>query len=536
MKLSIPREKISCFLFIIILLLACCPAWGQNDTDISRLEDDLRPIEAVAQKASDNTFVLDKGKDVGIKAGDLFALLDKAEPIYLPGTKKVLGYKEKLVAKCQVHEVRPDSSLCRVYFSKGTLKDRLKALRFTGLRAALFIDNKLVSPVFSTYSLKRMLPNLKWLEPSSGPMPVPSESSMEAFGIDLVFDLKDGELKVYGPGKRMLTAYKVPSSEGARGVDTQGEYGNSEGSATLAPFVFDFKRATLVGTLEGRALQVAVTDLDGDGKREVIYLTSDALAIAPYRRSGDTQFVHFEDFECPCSFSYWGKWLVLNVAINNAGLSSKLYAFRDGRLELVQDEINLWLGFAHTDCNSQGKVLLGQAYEKERFKGERIFYLNPTPSGIEYVDQADFPNDFDVQSALAVERDGVCTLFYVSFDGFFKVYARGSHVWTSLFPVVEERKCCGPSKVELLKYGNGLLFQGVIPGSKGTGEKGLYYFPFDGFGFLRADANLKGSLCGVSRDSKAIIIGVTSQEKEGWKTYLYQFSTTDLSGEHEESS
>ncbi len=535
MKVSKPIKYIATFTPLLIGFFTLLFPGVVLAKDISQLESDLRPVEAVAQKESDTSFLLNKGESAGIKVGDLFALIDKAGPIYLPGTKKILGFKEKLAAKCRISEVGPDSSVCKVYFTKGALKKRLKALRFTGLKAALFIDNKLVSPVFSSYSLKKMLPNLKWLEPSSGPMPVPSESSMEAFGIDLVFDLKDGELDVYGLGKEKLASYTVSSASSADETQLQAETVGT-GKVMAAPFVFDFEKANLVGTLEGRALQVSVADLDGDGKREVIYLTEEALAIAPYRGSGKAVFFHFKDFECPCSFSYWGKWLVLNVAIDNAGLSSKLFQFKDGQLVLVQDEINLWLGFAHTECASSGKVLLGQAYEKERFKGEKIYYLNPTSNGIEYVDQADFPNDFDVQSAVAVKREGICTLFYVSFDGFFKAYARGSHVWTSLFPVVEERKCCGPWKVRFLKYNKGLLFQGVLPGPKGQGIGGIYYFPFERFGFLKADKNLKGTPCGMSMDSKVIIIGVTFQEKEGWKTYLYQFPLIDLSNEYEESS
>ncbi len=510
--------------FLVFALIAHCPVDAGAAQQLRQLAVDFRPVIAMAMKSGEEQFVLDRGSRSSVRPGDLFALVDKGMPIYVPGTKRVLGYQDKVVGKCRVTRVTPASSACTVYSSSRKLPPRLEAMRFTGMRAALFIDGRLVSPVFSSYSLRKLLPNLDWVEPSSGPVPVPTKSSMEAFGIDLMFDLQDDSLHVYGPDMEEFSVYKVPSAGESVMEKAEKRPSLIETRVAPAPFSFDFSRAKVVGTLNGKVLQVAVADLDGDGQEEIVYLMENEVGVAPYRRRGRAEFYRFGDFECPCGLSFSRGWIVINVAIKGAGLTSKLFSYRAGRLHLVQDEINLWLSFARTRCGQAGPELMGQEYEKERFRGQRVFSLKPTDSGIEYLEQQEFPNDFSIASTDAQSVNGTCTLFYVSFDGFFKVYANGSHQWTSLFPVVADRPCCGPAKADFLILGRGILFNGVIPEEKGKGLNGLFYFPLSGgYEFFRADSGLRGTLCGVSMTREGIIIGVTDKTKGGWKTRLYQF-------------
>ncbi len=514
-------------IFFIVLIVAACPGNlpANQQQQIEGLVEDYRPVLATAKQENKGQFLLDKGAQSGIKPGDLFSLVGKGRPIYLPGTKRMLGYEDKVVGKCRIVKVQKDSSLCEVYSVFGNLSPNLKALRFSKMRAAFFLDGRLVSPVFSTYSFEKLLPNLEWIKPARGPLPVPTKSSMEAFGIDLVFELKDDTLHVYGPDMKEISSYEMVPVSGPPLHESQ-ETGHAITVPGLeqAPKTFDFKEAVPVGTLSEKVLQVAVTDLDGDGKQEIIYLLENGIGVAPYRRAGQAIFYRFGDFECPCSFSCFRGWLVLNLTIKGAGLTSKLFSYKKGRLNLVQDEINLWLSFVQAACGQKTPVLMGQEFEKERFRGERIFRLNPTDQGLEYVEQADFPSDFNIDSVASTEVNGTCVILYVSFDGFFKVFGNGSHIWTSLFPVVPERPCCGPQKADFLKIGKGLVFNGAIPGERGRGVSGLYYLSLsDGYRFFRADSHLKGSICGVSMTSKSVIIGVTEETQKGWRTYLYKF-------------
>ncbi len=526
MKCLLHNCVLSRMLAITLMLVFTGPEMLLAATSMDKLVKDFRPIIAKVKEVKPNGFVLDKGIKEGVKPGDIFAIVTKGVPVYIPGTKKILGYQEKLIAKCQVNSVDQGSAQCISYYSAGKASGDLKALRYTKVRAAFFLNDRLVSPVFSTYSLKEILPNLDWIEPSSGPLPVASESSMKAFGIDLIFRLRDHNLLVYGPGMKKLSTYEVssweevPASTGSQGAHVEA----APVVVDDAPLVFDFSHAEVVGSLKDKVIQLAVADLNGDGLHEVVYLTEKGLGLVPYRREGPASFYRFEDFECPCNFSIFKDWLVLNVAIENAGLSSKLFRYKDGMLQIVQDEINLWLAFSPVDCGSNQKVFLGQEYEKERFRGQKIFVLRPTLKGIEYEKQAELPNDFNIQSALAVKINNVCTLLYVSFDGFFKVFAKGAHLWTSLFPVVEDRRCCGPAQADFIAIRNGVIFNGMVPaGSKGLNQ-GVYYFPFNkGHGFLRADKNLNGRPVGMSLIKGALLIGVTLQEKGDWETQIYKF-------------
>ncbi len=521
------KYAVSNVFVIIWMLVFAYPCLVFAMVSVTKLVNDFRPVIAEVKEARAKEFVLDKGIEAGIKEGDIFAIVTKGAPVYVPGTRKIMGYQEKLIAKCQVSRVGQGSAQCVSYYSVAKADDDLKALRFSKVRAAFFINDRLVSPVFSTYSLKEILPNLDWIEPSSGPMPVVSESSMKAFGIDLIFRLNDHTLQVYGPSMKRLFAYEVSSGEeilaDSNHLDTH--------HVDVAPLVdselliLDFLHAEVVGSLKDKVIQLAVVDLGGDGRQEVVYLTENGLGVAPYRHTGPSSFYKLEDFECPCSFSVYKDWLVLNVAIENAGLSSKLFKYKNGRLQLVQNEINLWLAFAPVDCYSKQRLFLGQEYEKERFRGQKIFVLRPTLKGIEYEKQAELPNDFNIQSAFATQTNGGCTLLYVSFDGFFKVFAKGIHLWTSLFPIVEERKCCGPAGSDFIVVRNGILFHGTMPDGSKDACQGIYYFPFDRrYAFFRADKNLTGEPVGISLiGSRVILVGVTAKEKAGWKTRIYKF-------------
>ncbi len=510
-------------LAIFSIFYVFLPSVSQGTDTLEGLVRDFEPLTAKVLKLKADALLLDVGAGSGVKKGDLFVVVSKGAPIY-SDRNKVLGYRQRPIAKCKVTKADQGGSTCMIYQRMADVKGELKALRFSNLKAAFFIDGRLVSPVFSSYSLERMLPNLKWLIPASGPMPVPSKSSMKAFGLDLVFELQGDEIKVFGPDLEPIGSYRV--SNATLGSSKEQSHGLKSRRMEVSPSFLgvDFANMKLLGKLEGKALQVAVGDLGADGTLDVVYLTGNQICVAPFRRQGGRECYSFSEFECPCDFSIKGRWLVVNVAIENAGLSSKLFEFRRGQLRLVQDEINLWLSFGKTVCSRGGTRLLGQDFERQRFRGQRIFLLLPTPEGIEYQERLDFPNDFSIQSTWATNLKGTCTLFYVSFDGFFKAYARGGHVWTSLYPVVGQRKCCGTERADFIRVKNGIMFQGLGPDNSSQDNNGLFYMPLDTgyYSLSRVKTPFQGSICGMSLLSNSIIMSVVEKGEKAWETRLYE--------------
>ncbi len=529
-------RQIHIFILTTFFVLAnACLCFATNLQ--TRLQHDFRPVEAVVLDVSARELTLDTGISAHISKGDLFTIFRKGRPFYLPESHKVLGYEKKRIATCRINQVTEKTSTCSIiseftHPAKGDL-----ALRYEGLKAAFFIGAKPVAPELPGGSLKDLLPWFKWLEPASGPSPVLTAESMDALGIDILFQVRGNELYVYGPGMKKLDTYYLPPSfvvvEGQKTPQKKGEQRIPKAFQGIE--LFDFHTARIVGSLNQSAIQVQICDLDGDGRLEVVYLLKNRLCIAPYRRQGQVISVEFAGCECACNFSLLkGKgWLCINTAIDQAGLSSKLFRYGQGHIKMVQDQINLWLNFIDTDCDGIKDTLLGQAYERARFRGRKIFILRPSDSGIEYVEQADYPTDFNVNSALWADLGHRgCSLFYVSFDGFFKVFSQGRHIWSSLKPVVRNNACCGPSWADLVDLSktamgeSGIIFNGSIALPKGKLLDTLILFSQKRktFALFQAEVNLKGRICGISVIGKDIVIATRVNTKEqGEETVLYEF-------------
>ncbi len=533
------NKRIQTLGLAVLLVLACCCQCLASSLQVS-LQRDFSPVEATITDVSRDNIALDAGPSSHISTGDLFSIFEKGRPVYLPESHRILGYERKKIGICRISTVGENSAVCTIVSSVSTPHNGDLAVRFGEMSAAFFIDARPVAPELPEGSLKDILPWFKWLEPSAGPSPVPTGESMNALGIDILFQVRGDELQVYGPGMELLRSYKLPpsfvyiesSADSGQKIDI-----NTRERIPGIP-LFDFKTARMIGRLDEEALQVQVCDLDGDGRLEIIYLLKDRICIAPYRHTGPVVAFKFENFACVCNFSLMEKsgWLCVNAALGQAGLSSKLLKYRHGTLRLVQDQINLWLAFLDSDCDGMKDTLLGQSYERARFRGRKIFTLNATDSGIEYVERADYPSDFNVSSAVHADfgQEG-CSLFYVSFDGFFKVFGRGRHIWSSLKPVVRDTKCCGPSKADLMDVSGtagqkaGILFNGIITLPKARIIDSLMLFSDErqAPALYQAEVNLKGSICGISRDGDNIImaVNVTTSEKPGTSTVLYEFAS-----------
>ena len=539
------KALISFFVPFFIVFFAV-PSFSSSS--LSRFITDLSPIYAGATKAEDGNFILNVGSSNGIKAGDIFSIVAKGEPFYAQNTKKIIGYREKVVSKCQVINLSDKSAICKPYLDLFEVKGQLRAIRFSNIKAAFFVNGRLSYPELTNGALSELLPNIEWLEPASGPVPVASSSSMSAFGLDMIVELGYGKLKVFGPGYQLIREYEIdltrPFVSGKQPKELQG---NGEGASEFPsePLV-DFSRAKVKGTLNEKVLQLEVIDLDGDGNYEVVYLLKDRILISPYMHSGSLLGFKVDDFEAACNFSLFpGKgWLSLNVSLDDAGLDSRLFNYDNDKLQLIQEGINLWLQFISQGCKFKEVRFVGQSFERMRMRGQNFFQLFPTEKGIEYGDNLDYPSDFSIQSATTIPFKDNCALFYVSFDGFLKVYLRGSHIWTSLWPIVEEERGCGPQRVSFVKLGDYILFSGLI--KKGaTGSNNVYGLfvlnPKNGLDFKRIDVNLSGRINGMSLlEQDRLLIGVSQNIKNKPKTILYEFDAKKIlekiKGTYEESS
>ncbi len=523
------REKTPFIFFITIISTLAWALAGQAADLRDKLQEDFSPVEAMVSKAAEGMVFLDAGASRHVSKGDLFSIFRKGEPLYLPGSKVILGYQRKKIAVCRVMEVGKDSSECVLLSRQMPPRQGDAAVRFGELNAAFFVEGRAVEPGLPEGSLKDILPWFKWLEPSAQPSPVATPESMKAFGIDILFEVQGDTLQVFGPDMKKFKSYQLAPSFvfmnqealPAQAKDIEKEAGIQRKE------VFDFSKAELVGSLDREVIQANISDLDGDGRLEIIYLLKHQLCIAPYRRQGRVVSLKFVDFSHLCSFSLLENkgWLCLNAALDQAGLSSKLLKYHDGTISLIQDQINLWLGFLDTDCDGRKDALFGQTYERARFRGRKIFRLAATDSGIEYVEEADYPADFNVNSAASADIQGRgCFLFYVSFDGFFKAYGNERHLWSSLKPVVRDTECCGPARADLIDLSRtsleepGIIFNGImfLPKARLRDSLLLFLQDKDASALYQADMNLKGRVCSISLAGNQIIMAeIVKNQKTG---------------------
>ncbi len=525
----------------VILVLICC--LGSHASSLKeRLQADFNPVEAVVTQVSGQSTVLSSSASGHVSKGDLFTIFRKGNPVYMPGSSKVLGYERKRIALCRVSGIRAELFECTVISEQMKPEAGDPAVRFGELNAAFFVEGKPAEPELPEGSLKDILPWFKWLEPSAQPSPVATPESMKALGIDILFQVEGDSLQVLGPDMEKFRSYGLsPSFVFIQQKKSATAAGQAERPDNyMKKEVFDFSRAKLVGSLDHEVIQASICDLDGDGRLEIIYLLKNEICIAPYRRQGQVVSLKFGDFSTVCNFSLMehAGWLCVNAALGQAGMSSKLLKYEEGSLRLIQDQINLWLGFVDTDCDGNKDTLLGQTYERARFRGRKIFRLAATDSGIEYMEKTDYPPDFNVNSATSANMDGEgCFLFYVSFDGFFKVYGNEKHLWSSLKPVVRDTKCCGPARADLVNLSltglgqSGIIFNGIMPLPKGRMIDSLILFLRDGgqSALYQAGLNLNGRICSICLVGQQVLMAVINKDQETGKTVtsLLAFSGTE---------
>ncbi len=521
--MRILKQNNTFFLLFTFIQLFFGPVWSiaSLDEDISR---DFRQVVAKVVSKDSNKFILNVGENAGINPGDIFSLINKDEPVFQKRTKKIIGYKQRVVSKCQVIQVLNKKSICQAY--NKILTSPVEALRFSYVKASLFKDNKLISPTLPGLPLKRLIPHIRWFEPSLGPSPIVSKRSMDAFGLDLIFQLKDNKLTVFGPGLKPIKVYNYVITGSKTIQDNHYEQVETERlSQHKSKPIFNFLEAKIIGSLKDKVIQMDIADLDNDGKKEIIYLLSDKFLIAPFKKKGQLVTYPLSEFEKYCSFSINPEsgFLILNSLIDSAGLSSKLFKFQNNNLILIQDEINLWLNFVKTNCNSNQLTLLGQSFERERLRGETTYKITPTDYGIIYDEPVHYPSDFSIQCVQPfILKNNTCGIYYLSFDGFLKYYAEGTHLWTSIQPIATSNNC-GPKNTSIIYLNGYLIINGTIK-ENGTEQGALFSFlPKGSLDLTRIDFNLKGIISGISLLDDYVIICVVAKDKKGYKSTLYQF-------------
>ncbi len=458
---TIRRPLSACFvsLLLALLLLPLPYAIGfSQETSAqeitARIRLDFAPVISTVSQVSGKKILLMLPTGAVVQSGDIFAVYGKDYGENPEDGTSVIG----LLRIVSVTGHKATGSLIRAakQVSVGSV-----AVRSQGLRAALYLRDRPVAPIFSTGHLTEILPYIHWLSPHQAIMPVLDSASMKALGIDLLFRFQDdNSLSVYDSDFNIIRRYMNASALIPPGINRSGAgkkimapgVAGKEVQPGVRPFIH-LSQGRLIGRLPVKVLKVEVADLDGDGADEIIYLLSDRLVVAPFMRSGKAIPYPIADYLDPYNFSLMpGRCgIALNLMLDGAGLASDMLCYENREIRPCSKGINLWLAYHDSDGDGRADQLLGQTFSRNRFAGDDIFLIE-APAGhshhfcrtnfadsLVYGGTVDFPPGFTVvnSTSLIFEPGRGADLIFVSAQGFLKVFkAAGILEWSSLFSVV----------------------------------------------------------------------------------------------------
>jgi hypothetical protein len=547
---------------MIVGLLICCvllqavSGYSKSYSIYSydQLLKDFAPLSASVAGVSGYSLILDKGRIHGVNAGDLFEVYGKGTPVVKPDDSEIIGYIKKSLAIIRVTRPEDRKSVCEVVTAQGPLSVGQPAMRYSDMAAA-FVARSGISSVYKfRQDLEQAFPDLVWLDPSNVPSDVLDPQSMKKLGIVLLFALEQEGLKVYGPDLALLHEYPVFGAEGTErhgyGTDIFEEVDHvghqyDMGSQKLKTYIrsFDLGNASLVGRLPESAIQIDIIDLNGDSELEIVYLLPSGLYVGHYGSPGELASYRFSGPGRLVGFSTAKThgWIVLNVLLDGAGMRSMLLNYQDFTLNLIEDDINLWLAFIDRDGDGLKESLLGQSFDADVMFGSKVYLMESGHDGLKYRERIATPKNFSVirSSWSDLNGNGLPELCTIDYSGKLCVYEIEQLLWSSSNRVSPQLPEGGFPKwfISADLNGNGLselLFPGV-PGEKSTleGDWLMLLGWTDGEYTLKSMMQpVEASICGLIAIQDQLITGIArpAQKLDGkGESFLYSLGQFGIS-------
>ncbi|MEW6719614.1 MAG: hypothetical protein AB1346_04100 [Thermodesulfobacteriota bacterium] len=378
-------------LWAFLLFIAAVPASGADvPAEIAR---DFAPLSGYVVMPSDGEFLIDRGAEDGIAAGDLFSVVHPGERIVHPVTGKELGSLDRVKGLLRVVRVRPGYSHASPVEAREPIGKGDVVRRFDRI-PAVFVDTTGGGRTFYE-RLRTVLPGLEWrfvTAPSSAAETLPEVKV-------LAFVLADGKLEVRDR-EQLLRSYAFPAE--SVGKPPAGEFtvlGELPAGTSMADFVRD-----------GERLLLAVTD----GARIDVYAVGDRpvpLGSGAPPRSGRVHGLH------------WWKprpdgapMLAATVSVDEnqpfgptigQTVIGVIFTVTDGRLAQIPEELPYLLGSFDRDGDGVPETLLGQSFDRDVFFGDRIREIHlkdgrPVAAGPSFP----IPRSFPVQGTAFADLTG----------------------------------------------------------------------------------------------------------------------------------
>ena len=407
---------------IFVILMSLVFASAAPATVLDDLARDFAPISGYVVQPTEGGFLIDRTAADGIDVGDLFSVVQPGEPIVHPVTGKELGTLDRVKGFLQVTRIRPGYSFTRSLGVTEKIQSGDVIRRFEHV-PALFLDQTgRGKPFFDR--LRFVLPGLEWKfrEATDGGKTAPLPEGTWLFfllGPDTMeVRALDTPHRSYNlSGERAEAPPTAPTEQVAaspveRKVAAVGK--ETTGQAIAADFVVlgTLPDSTLMADFarDGNRLLLAVTE----GSRIEVFEVGDRLV--PLATGGESRGGRIH------SLHWWqpspGGPLLLaatlaveeNQAYNPAigqTITGRVYALRGGALAAIREEIPYLLGSFDRDGDGARETLLGQAFDRDIFFGDRIRELRLRGEELA-IGEPSFPvsRPFAVQGALFADLTG----------------------------------------------------------------------------------------------------------------------------------
>ena len=406
-------------LFILTAIFLIFPNTVFSQSDIlKKMVHDLRPIEGVFIKTSENQNLINKGVKDGVKKGDLWTLFSEGKPVIDPVTNKDLGRLPVAIAVCKVIRTEEFFSEVEVKCLTKTckIKSGQNAIRFKGIDVT-FMD--VGGKTYALYeSIRAELPSLNW----KGYQKLEKPYNVSPRPYEVLIFTQNNRMTVWS-GKEILlfdtiepTAKPVSQSTSmaAPQVTMQGEDEPLKRKTPIALGMMapglatniEIKDFRPVGSIDHLALNIGMFKSGTSDRSFFIYLNQKTV----YARaidSTETYSYHYDGFgEILNMILGEDRRIVLNIYVEREGMHSMILSFEDGNFRVLARDINYILAMLDTNGDGVNDSLYGQNFDEENFLGRSTYLLSLENGMVKRIKEIQKLPNFNLMGAFMADING----------------------------------------------------------------------------------------------------------------------------------
>lgn len=252
------------FFVLLLLLLFTALSNAALPDDIAKT---FQPADGFVIKGVGGEYLLDLGSDNGVRSGDLIAVMAPKEEIRHPLTGAVIGEIERAKTFLRVERIKPEFSWARELTPSAAIRPADPVRRYGEVPAAFVDQGGAGQPLFN--ELQLALPHLAWQ----------TRGETIPAGPGLIFSSDGHALTVRDENGTLLGTWPLTAKVAAA---PKAETAPAQKMAIIGP------------RFKGKAIGVAIADLDGHGGSEVAVALDDHIDIGRFNGREWTQLSRIE--------------------------------------------------------------------------------------------------------------------------------------------------------------------------------------------------------------------------------------------------